>query len=422
MFFGEPSLLFSAFIFFILGSIINLKNQDFVIFQISFLWLNIFSVLLSWHFYQVNNQLFDVGGDDKYFFDEWILKGYYDFDDVLVDYNPYKTFVIPSAVYFKFINLIGLNSTFSYHINLLNIFLASFIPVYTYKLGKLIFTPITAQRASLFVLFYPFFNFQCAKIIRDGYVYLIFLMIVYFMASQISHLRKIIAILFLSILMFNLRKEAIIYIIVLSGSYIYTFVTQKKYKILLLVILATAALFIAFTLNYKYGLDFNSINRFSELYDELREETSGGISLATKIKNAGFVGKVISVPYVWFSPLPPPVIASLTFINFLISIGVLFWYYLLPRGGIQLYQTALNSLDRSKKSISIAILVTFLIGSLFISYTSGDPRHIMIFMPIATIYCFSYYEFNSFYNEMNLNKSLFIIFGLGALLYSILKY
>lgn len=405
-----------------MGSLLTIRHKDYRVFQTAFNWLIIFCVLQAWFFHSSYNQLFDLGGDDQYFYKDWILLGYTDINEVLTDYNPYKTFILPSVIYLKFLNYIGFNSTFSFHINLINIFLGAFIPVFVFKTARLFLKPVNSQYVALFVLFFPFLNYQCVKIIRDVDVYLLFTIFVYLLSSNRKVYAKIIWTLIITFLMFNVRKETVFYILIFLGSYLFfqsiSFI--KKSFFIFSVILALV--FLINFLSTNYGFDFNTITRFSGLYDELRAETGGANSLATMLKNAGFFGKIISVPYVWLSPLPPPIIFSINIMSVLISLGSLVWYYLMPRGALQLYFESKNTINPKIRNLSLSLSITIILGSLFISYTSGDPRHTLIFFPIFSIFCFSYFENQNQKLENRVNYISVLIISLGIILYSLFKF
>lgn len=404
-----------------MGSLLTIRHKDYRVFQTAFNWLIIFCVLQAWFFQSSYNQLFDLGGDDQYFYKDWILLGYSDINEVLTDYNPYKTFILPSVFYLKFLNYIGFNSTFSFHINIINIFVGAFIPVFVYKTALLFLESAKAQSASLFVLFFPFLNYQCVKIIRDVDVYLLFTLFIYFLSSNYKIYTKAFWFLIISFLMFNVRKEAVFYILIFAGSYLFfqakSFITKSFF--IFSVVLALG--FFIYLLSTNYGLDFNSISRFSELYDELRTETGGGNSLATILKNAGFLGKIISIPYVWLSPLPPPIFFSVTAMSTFISLGSLVWYYLMPRGAIQLYFESKNTINPKIRNLSLSLSITIILGSLFISYTSGDPRHTLIFMPVFSIFCFGYFENQNKNFEYLLNYISISILIIAIISYAIIK-
>ncbi len=421
-YFNEPSLLFTGLLFYLIGSLFTLCKREYRIFQVSYCWLVIFCVAQALFFQSAYLQIFDKGGDDRYFFEDWILLGYYDIDAVLTEYNPYKTFVLPAVYYLKFINFLGFGSTFSFHVNLINVFVGSMIPVFVYKTAIFFTTSRLAQFATVFVSFYPFLNYQSVKIMRDVDVYLLFTILIYLLTTNLRLLAKGLWILLIVFLMWNVRKEALIYIFILVGSF--SFLQNKS---ILTRVTLVVLIFLSFGVVYMYvstvyGLDLNSVIKFSQLYDDLRQETAGDSSIATMLKNAGFLGKVISVPYVWLSPLPPPILFSVNFMSLLISIGCLLWYYLMPRGVINLYNNTINSSGIEQRNLSLSICVTILIGSLFIAYTSGDPRHTLIFFPTFSIFCFGYFQNSRQKFELNLIYVTIFTLIVAILSYLYLKF
>lgn len=391
------------------------------VFQIGYFWLIIFACIQTFFFLQEYSQVFDRGGDDAYFFETWILPGYYDLAEVLVDHNPYKTFTVPASVYLRFINLIGLSSIHSFHINIINVFLGAFIPVFIYKLASFFASQRVAQLAAAFVIFYPFFNYQVVKVMRDVHIYMLFTVAVYLITSQLNFYSKIIYAGVIFFLVINVRKEALLYFLLLFGTY--SFIIHKGIVMrgVIIVGIILASIGVYYYMTTVFGLTIADINRFSQLYDDLRKDTDSGNSIATMLKNAGFIGKLISVPYIWLSPLPPPALFSLNIMTIMISIGCLFWYYLIPRGVLEIYRVASHANER-QSSLARALIVTFLFGSLFISYTSGDPRHLLIFFPISVIFCFGYFENKMIKKEMDLNY-LTVIIGLCSItLYIYIKF
>jgi hypothetical protein len=414
---SEPSLVFTAILFLATGSLLTFPGKAYRIFQIGFFWLIIFACIQMFFFLQEYNQVFDHGGDDTYFFETWILPGYYDFADVMVDNNPYKMFTVPASLYLRFINFIGLGSVHSFHINIINVFLGAFIPVFVYKLATFFASQRVAQWAAAFVIFYPFFNYQVVKVMRDVHIYMLFTVTVYLISSRIHLYTKIIYIAIILFLVVNVRKEALLYFLVLFGTY--AFIIHKGIVIRGVIILGIviASLGVYYYMTTVVGLTLADINRFSQLYEELRQNTDSGNSIATILKNAGFMGKLISVPYIWLSPLPPPALFSLNIMTIMISLGCLFWYYLVPRGVLELHRVAGHGNER-QSALARSLIVTFLLGSLFISYTSGDPRHLLIFFPISVIFCFGYFENKMIKRELDLNY-LTILIGLSAVTFYI---
>ena len=418
--FNEPSLLFTAGLFFSVGSLVSLPGKNYRIFQISYLWLIVFSVVQVFFFLSEYNQPFDKGGDDGYFYESWILAGFTDLEVAFADYNPYKTFVLPQIYLLKFINFLGLNSTHSFHINLSNTFVGAFIPVFVFNASKRFLSARMAQFVAAFVVFYPFFNYQIVKILRDVHVYLLFTIAFYVLTTHLKIVIKAVVLAVILFLIFHLRKEAILYFLVLIGSYAF-FINKSTVVRIWIVSLVFISFGIAYyVINSVFGLGISDIARFSQAYDELRQETEGSSSLATMLKNAGLIGKLVSVPYVWLSPLPPPVLFSINLMNILISIGCLFWYYLVPRGALELFRRCRKETEGNKALVK-ALMTTFIIGSLFISYTSGDPRHLLIFFPCFVIFCFGYFENRKMQYELNLNYITIFIGGLGIGAYLYLK-
>ncbi|WP_026764057.1 hypothetical protein [Sediminibacterium salmoneum] len=391
----------------------------------SFFWLCFFFGVQIFFFKDQYNSFFDKGGDDSYFFFDWILPSFYDFEHALQEHNPYKSFVIPTSLYLKFINYIGINSISFFHVNLVNIFFASFIPVFVYKIAAKIFHERIAGASSFFVLMYPFLNYQSTKILRDVHVYLYFTIVVFVVVSNFSVFRKFFLLLILAFLLFNVRKESVLYMMIFAG--LYNYLNTKDYRIrigIIVVVLITLVVGYSYV-SFKYGLTIESISRFSQLYDELRVETDTGGSLATRLKNSGVVGKIVSVIYIWISPFPPPAIYSFNLMNFIISVGVLLWYFLFPRAVLKVAEEcrtnrSTNSLN--KKNFSISIFIVIILGTFLISYTSGDPRHSMVFFPVLSIFAVAYFWSRSSKFDSIFNYILITISFLAIFIYVILKF
>lgn len=423
------SIFFSFFFLALFGTFVCIRTKLVGVYLTSFFWLCFFFGVQIFFFKDQYNSFFDKGGDDSYFFFEWILPSFYDFEHALQEYNPYKSFVIPTSLYLKFINYIGIDSVSFFHANLINIFFASFIPVFVWKIATKIFNERIAGASSFFVLMYPFLNYQSTKILRDVHVYLYFTIIVFVVISNFSFFWKLFLLIILALLLFNVRKEAVLYMIIFVG--LYNFLNTRDYRVRILIL---AVVLITFILGYsyvsfKYGLTIESISRFSQLYDELRIETDTGGSLATRLKNSGVLGKIVSVFYIWISPFPPPAIYSFNLMNSIISAGVLGWYFLFPRAILKIVEecrTSNNINSSDNKNFSISIFTVIFLGTFLISYTSGDPRHSMVFFPVLSIYAIAYFwsrstKFDSFFNYILITSSFLAIFVYIILKLSVLN-
>lgn len=419
--FNEFSIFFSAIFFFTLGTALTIKNKDYRIFQIAFFWLLFFASIQALFFHAEYNQLFDRGGDDLSFYEKWILTGYNDFNFALNERYAYKTFIVPASAYLKFINVIGINSVFSFHINILNVFVGAFIPVFVFKTGKILFKSTTAQLAAAFVIVYPFFNYQITKVMRDVYAYLFFTIGVYILFTNWKLLFKLLVILLLLLLTMNARTESVIYILLLFGLYYFIKTKSLLLKGSLMAIVFVAAYIIYQYLNATFSIDLATITKYSEMYNELRTDNEGAGSIATLLKNGGIIGKLISIPYNWISPLPPPIIIQFNLMTLLISIGCFAWYFMLPRGVVKFYEMTQQKDNLLKYSELRALYLTFIVGSVFISYTSGDPRHILVFFPIATLFCVGYFENRTFKFDLTLNYISIIIAFISIIGYLIIK-
>jgi len=415
------------FTFFLLGGagcLLCLKSGLSSIYSTAFLWQTFFFGLQLFYFNSQYNSFFDKGGDDSYFFNEWILPAYYDIEHGLQEYNPYKSFVLPAALYLKLINFIGIKSISFFHINLINIFIGSFIGVFVYKIGVKIFNERVAGAAAFFVIIYPFLNYQTTKILRDVHVYFYFTLLVLIIISKISIVKKIIFLLILTVILFNVRKEAVIYIMIFMFFYYYLNTNNLRGRLTIIVLLFSSFIIGYSFISLKYGLTIESISRFSELYEQIRLEADTGGSLATMLKNSGFIGKIVSIFYIWISPFPPPVIYSFDFINVIISVGVLFWCFLFPRAIVKIYEMCKSYKKESeiyRRNFALSILVTVILGTFLISYTSGDPRHSMVFFPVFSLFSFGYFQSRSGNADRYLNYGLTVFLLIGILIYIFLK-
>ena len=412
--------LYTYFLFLGFGVLI-LKGANRSLFLLSTQIGIIFSVLYLYYVQQLTGTNFNIGGDEKKFYDGAILA--MNGNDHYL--NPstcrYWLFVLRNFVYFNFLKLQGFTLLHSFHANLLNVFTGSFSIAAIYQLGLKITSKEKAANAAIFLMCIPMFVFYQVNGLRDMSIALLVTLVFnvtlsdkYKKGFKYALLALIIAIIG------SIRFESPIYMLFFLVNYeIFKIKDIRTRKIAILLVLG-AILLIGIVGMYVFNLNLSTLNSYSDAYNKLRE-LNGGNSLASRLKNAPLYFKPIVMIYVWLSPLPPPALIDPNdAYNIWMSIGCAFWYVVICRGFWIFFKTSFQ--NSSESSIARPLLIGILLSTIVIVLTSCDARHLLCFYAPVIIYATRFKNETNYKTREFLTISTIVFLLLAAFVYFILKF
>lgn len=430
-YFEAPSIFLTFILLFFLGSTSFLKSgkTPTELFIISF-FINVFiSVIITYYFIHVNNVPFSEGRDDFTFYDltvHW-LKGISKFDAYATkEYGiswatiEYKLYIQILGNWFKFLNSIGIDSNHFFHLNIINCWFGAFAPPLIFLIANKVSSPKIAQLTTLFVLLYSPIIYYSSIIIRDTLIITFFLLIVWVAVKQMGGLKKLILLLLLIYLIIYLRSVSALF----ATIFILTFFTSKSrikqlrfffHKKFLIVFIGltflAATILIATDMAIIKSIDFiifDKISRYYEFYKQraIAESGSGSIGLFLKQSNNPIIF-IISVFYIYLSPIPPVFIKDLNVLNLFIGYGNMLWYIL----GTTFFVAVLQAYRSRGMSNLLKSTLLCAIGSLlFVTMTTGNTRHLYFLHPLIAMFSIDY----ALNHKIQFIYLLFIIAFAGA--------
>ena len=298
---------------------------------------------------------------------------------------PYKFYILIHGTYFDLLKLIGISDFNVLHSLLLNAFIGACTSVYIYKIIDLIINESKLKEFyTICVISFPLSIFYFCNLLREG-ILVFFLMVVIFQTlnSGSSISKRVFIILFIILCSFFVRPASAFFIAAFpASSLLFNSKEIRRKSIPVLIILIALLLF------YKNDIYNRDIKDTQEMYRELSSQTSSDNSIGLKlIKSDNLIFRILSVPYIILSPIPPPIFKNFNFNSFFISIGSILWYIYLPIFFLSIKKFA-KQIEFRK--IIVQYMATFILSSILVTQTSADPRHLILFYPISIFFSVLY--------------------------------
>jgi hypothetical protein len=407
------TILLSFIILFFFGAFF-FRSPSFKFFLFSYLLGTIICCLIIYSNYISNGTPFLGGGDDELFYDysvRYSKFGLNDFDINYVITMPYKFYILINALFFDFLKLLGVRDFCYVHILLLNVFVGASSSVFVHKIINQIVTQNIKDELSYLVISFPYFVFYNSNLLRECWIVFFFLVIIY---QTISLNRpvffRIILIIIAAILTFFIRPASAFFIITFPVCYV---LFSKKLKLSYILVMLVIIGIIYLQKDNIYNRD---IKETQEMYQELSSQSSDKNSIGLKLVTSDNIFmRILSILYLVFSPIPPPIVKVQNINSVVLSVGSIFWYILLPTFFLSIRKFKLIPAYRK---VIIPFVLSFVISAFVVSNTSADPRHLIPFYSIIILFgiLFSYHHKKIYVSYIYLFIALVPLLGVTYLI------
>lgn len=397
-------LIFSGFIFF--G-----KKLEFQIFTLSFLVALCFLPIYTYSYIVDTTFPFIPGGDAQTFYEKMvdIANG-----DATYLFGRYIGYLYIVSFFYKMIIFIGISSS-PYHFFLFSAFCGALSSVLTFLIGKKSFSTVDGVRAALLTMFFPILLKYFLGSLREALAVPIILFGIYSVLSErkLSGLWVVLSFFLLSVIRLDWAATFIVFVF-----FYYTVGLPKKLRLKIYSrVFVIGFLFVSLGVflisNGYFDISYYEGDKIERITNENLGFSNAG-SLSSKLINMGVIGRVILFFYVFFVPIPPPIInAKISLIEpFLTSIGAVFWYFSIFYL-IFIFKKMLK-IDIYRK-ISIATLFMIASNAAILAMTSvGTYRQKLFVYPLAFIFMVN---FTKFYSRKFLGFLFFIILFIISILF-----
>jgi hypothetical protein len=340
-------------------------------------------------------------------------------------YGRYKLFLKILSSYYKVILYLG-GSISYYYFFFFSMFVGANLSPLLYKIGKGFFSEKVLISGCILTCLFPGLIQVATNSWRESLVYTPFLLSIY-LAININRAKNLILYFLTFMFLANIRLE--IGVISLTFFVLFNFVFLNKKELdwislmsskLLLLLLLLTVIFFAFQNGLFEYLKFEKSSSLSYqmgAYTEMSNETTDDNSISNTLRNAGLIGRFLLFFYTLFAPIPPPGFfqRSFTFYNLFISIGAIFWYFLMPIAVIGM----LNNFKKyNLSSFTKSFFISFVLGIIIISLTSiGTQRHKLYLYPILFLYAYDYLEVSKSKTKAKLILKILLFYAIGLTLY-----
>lgn len=394
------SLLMTVFVFAsgqLLCRTIGRENRDRgrLLFNIVFSCLTTFACV---HYMDtvVDWQTFALDWNDEYKF--WklseTLSRYFSVKSIFVDcfINRNVGGLIENQGYVFYIGILAyIAETFLDGNNLLYQFMGSvlFGSLFSIVLYKIFLLYIDGKKAFKYVLLFSL----CSIVFSYGFLFLRDVVILFFYVSilyivlQKFTVHRLIGLILLSFIVFQLREEHGLFSIVFIAYYIYKAFRKIKVLVWLLLLCLPVVFFVYFGTYFDSSL--SSMESYKE-FTEVSANTVGGLSTNLFRLPPG-IKEVVMFFYAALSPIPPwfPLLASTNLFNGIVSLHVIvyaiFWYIVFYSAFKWLV------LDGRIKQLPVDMIWLLGIAMLFIFLNLSNPSHrrmMAVYPVIYLAYCF----------------------------------
>lgn len=379
-YFGVSSFIYSFFILLALGFLLFRKLPR-KIFVISFFFNVSIAGILAIYFQHINRVPFIGGGDDELFYHYAVKLSKYWLSAFGPEYifgMQYKLYVHMHGFWFDFLNYLNIKDYFFFHSILLNCFVGALIGPISYGIIKQIWNEKFAVYASLLIIFFPLTVFYSSTLLRECFVTVLFLLVVKLTISNVNFFSKYFLLVILLLLAYFLRPASAFFIAIFPAAY---FVFAAKTKLRRNIVLLFFALIVFVGLLFKSQIYDRDIKETQEMYDQLAQESSAESSIGMKLTRSGNIAiRAVSVIYIIYSPVPPPIIVEPRLDYIFISLGSLIWYFAIP---CLLILTFVYFNDPYFGKYLKSFIVFFLFSAIIVTFSSADVRHLQPVYPLS---------------------------------------
>lgn len=247
---------------------------------------------------------------------------------------------------------------------LFNVFFLVLISIYSSKISENLFNNEYARKTIKYsCFFFPIMLFNATHIFRDTLVSLILVYSFYGILMYKKNILFIIYFVFLFILLFNLRKANVVFLLLTSALlFLNRDYVKRNFKFFL----------ISFTfISLLLFLVFNDyIFTYLDKYSDMNQERFSGLG-----------GKFFALP------MPIGIIPRLVFLIFVpaIGIGSIHQIFLSISTFIQIFIFPILIFSLLNQKIDIRLKITFMLYFMGIALSTATFRHVMMYIPFAII-------------------------------------
>lgn len=320
--------------------------------------------------------------------------------------NRYSTYIYLSYFLILPFKSVGLQIDFPITLALFHSAVGSLIiPVYNAVFRKL--TGIEKIPLSLF-FFTPLIYYSIVN--REVINYLIFGAFLYYLIHNYNWIINTIRLVVSFTLMYFVRPETSFSIIMLL--FFYSLNSLKKS-----IICGLGLLSVLFVLQFFTKKYIAPIEQGQKIYFGLPQEKNSPSSIGAVLRYSDdIILKSANYIYYVFSPVPPYIFKYVNFENLFLSIGQLFWYYIL----YSLIRNYSNLRQFIHKEIFLANLLVLLIYVFIVAFYGGTQRHYYTCVPMVLL-SFDYLLYTNKLYLIKAAKELLILTPLIIGVYFVIK-
>ena len=438
--FNNFSVLVTFSILYITGTIFFFRSGRTVLlfYHFAFLINVVLSVMFVFYFNNLRGMPFTEGGDDRTFY--MLSKAWsygidsfnaYAQEHYGISWNSinYKFYIIILGSWFKFLRSLSFEQDHFFNLNIINCWFGGLIAPFVCKIGKEVFSKRVAKLTALLILFYAPIIFYSVVIIRDTLIGVLFLIIVWHVVRNGNKWARLVLIALIFFILYYLRPTsaffAFLFVLTFwaSGSrLIQVKAFFRRYTILIaLTMISFSSLLVMTEMAVLKGVGFPIIEkviRYFEFYrgHSLAEASSGSIGSILKQSNNPLIF-ILLIFYTYLSPIPPEIIQSFSLKNLFILTGNMTWYVAAPTFLVCQVQYLKN---KTYSNLLYATIITLFMALVFVSMTTGNPRHLYFLHPIIAMFVLSYIL--DYPRQFNYLLQVLVIIGLiGSGVYLAIK-
>lgn len=400
----EYQIFFSSGVCLLAGSIM-FTSLSRLVFCIAYL-LNIsIGILISLNFEINNGSPFLGGGDDQLFYESVIdlARGFT--PDVYLDAISYQGYLYTHEYFYRFLIFFFPETTSYIHMVILNGFAGAVIPALIYQICTRYFSIALSVSISVFIAFFPHLVYYSSIMLRDIWVAMFLVLVLHTLLTRSNFLVKIfiIALILYATLYFRVASMLLICVFILS----YFFFSQKQVVLRFISVLLVSLIGVSFVLFPEVVIE----RRFDETlqnYNEILESSADEGSLGRQLRSSNNpIIFSIGIAYLLYSPLPPPFLKKQKLHYFIISLGCVLWYMMIPA---VFFGIVRHSKMEKTSAIAYSYLMFLLVTLIVVNYSTGSARHIVFIYPVALVFAYDYIvHFGRRYRKFLFGYSLFLV-------------
>ncbi len=380
---NDLSIFVSFFTLWIIGFLFTGASRQ--IYFFSFALYCLFSFVIALSFFVDHGDYFAGGGDDEFFYIfamevyKYGLADYYNSGEGVMNY---KGFILFISLWVSFLQLFVEKDIFHFGLLFLNCALGAATIVLLYRIGQKIFV---TQRLSFtlgnvfLVAAFPLTLYYSSVLLRDCWITFLFTLNIYLNIRYQKFLKRVLFSALVIAVCYFIRPISAFFLIIFTVTYSF-YSSSRPQKIILFFMVSAMAyiLMINPTLIVKGG----SVQNITEYYAELSADYSDKNSIGSLlVQSTNPFMKPVVIIYLFFSPIPPPVVLKGNIHNAVRSIGSVIWYFILPLVTIAFFKAWLPKANK----VVPAFFITTAIAGVVIAFTSMEPRHLQFIYPFFII-------------------------------------